>query len=87
MKKKHDPPSVRDRLPAMFVGDEPPPPGDALGVQSDLTTVLAFGLPGLALYLWNTLNNSDVAVRDRTSRKLMARLRRWLRGVLGIRVT
>lgn len=60
--------------------------GDALGVQSGLTTVLAIGLPGLALYLWNALHDSDVAVRDRTSRKLMARLRRWLRTVLGVDV-
>jgi hypothetical protein len=60
--------------------------GDALGVQSDLTMVLAIGLPSLALYLWNLLDNSEVALRDRTSRKLMARLRRWLRIVLGIDV-
>lgn len=57
--------------------------GDLLGVQSGLTTVLALALPGLALYLWNTLEDPEAAAEDRTSRNPMARLRRWLRTVLG----
>lgn len=41
----------------------------------------------LGLYLWNTLDDQDVAHRDGTSKRLMARLRRWLRRVLDIPVT
>lgn len=40
----------------------------------------------LGLYLWHTLDDDDIAHSDRTSQRLMARLRRWLRRVLGIRV-
>lgn len=43
-------------------------------------------LAGCVLYLWYTLTDDDLAYQERTSRKLMARLRRWLRKVLGIRV-
>jgi hypothetical protein len=46
-----------------------------------------FGLVGLGVHLWWTLDDFDVAVADRDSRRLMARLRRWLRRVLGIRVS
>jgi hypothetical protein len=38
------------------------------------------------LSLWYTLDDYDVAVSDRDSKRLMARLRRWLRKVLEIRV-
>jgi hypothetical protein len=47
----------------------------------------ALGVAALGLYLWWTLDDSDVALADRGSRRLVARLRRWLRRVLGIRVT
>jgi hypothetical protein len=57
--------------------------GDVLGI-SDLTVLPSIALPSLALYLWNTVHDSDVALRDRTSRTLMARLRRWLRKVLDV---
>jgi hypothetical protein len=40
-----------------------------------------------SLGLWSTLDDYDVAVADRDSRRLIARLRRWLRRVLGIRPT
>lgn len=38
-------------------------------------------------WLWTALEDSDVAMADRDSRKRIARLRRWLRRVLGIRMT
>jgi hypothetical protein len=41
--------------------------------------VIVFGLR-----LWNTLDDYDVAVADRDSKRLIARLRRWLRRVLDI---
>lgn len=44
----------------------------------------AVALVGFALYLWSALDDPDVAWRDGTSRKRMARLRRWLRKVLGM---
>lgn len=44
--------------------------------------VIAFGV-----YLWWTLDDDDIAVTDRGSRRLIARLRRWLRRVMGIRVS
>lgn len=46
----------------------------------------AFAGIALAVWLWLTLTDDDVAYRDRTSRKLIARLRRWLRKVLRVRV-
>jgi hypothetical protein len=49
--------------------------------------IVALGVTALGLYLWWTLDDSDVALADRGSRRLVARLRRWLRRVLGIRVT
>ena len=48
---------------------------------------VALGVIVTGLYLWNTLDDDDVAAADRDSRRLVARLRRWLRRVLGIRVT
>ncbi|HEU4881411.1 MAG TPA: hypothetical protein VFT45_04170 [Longimicrobium sp.] len=41
----------------------------------------------LGARLWWTLDDFDVAVADRDSRRLIAQLRRWLRRVLGIRVS
>jgi hypothetical protein len=35
LKKKHDPPPVRDHLPAMFVGDEDPAPAPLASVQAN----------------------------------------------------
>lgn len=43
VKKKHDPPPVQDRPPAMFVGDEEPPP------QSISAQALVAGAPAAAL--------------------------------------
>lgn len=48
---------------------------------------VALGVVVAGLYLWNTLDDDDVARSDRTSERLMARLRRWLRRVLDIDVT
>jgi predicted metal-binding membrane protein len=48
---------------------------------------VALGLIVAGLYLWNTLDDPDVAQSDRTSQRLVARLRRWLRRVLDIRPT
>lgn len=45
---------------------------------------VALGLIVAGLYLWNSLDDDDVARSDRTSERLMARLRRWLRRVLDI---
>jgi hypothetical protein len=44
------------------------------------------GVIGIAAFTWNQLTDSDLAHTDRASRKLMARVRRWLRRVLGIRI-
>lgn len=60
--------------------------GDALGISSEVTMLPVIGFSSLAVHLWNTLYDSDVALRDRASPKLMARLRRWLRKVLAIDV-
>jgi hypothetical protein len=50
----------------------------------EMTGVAVLVAMGLAVYLWWTLDDSDVAGADRDSRRLIARLRRWLRRVLGI---
>lgn len=52
-----------------------------------MTGLAVLSLIALGVHLWWTLDDSDVAVADRDSRRLTARLRRWLRGVLGIRVS
>ncbi|HEX2081676.1 MAG TPA: hypothetical protein VHG08_28490 [Longimicrobium sp.] len=41
----------------------------------------------LGVHMWWTLDDSDVAVADRDARSLIARLRRWLRRVLRVRVS
>lgn len=38
-------------------------------------------------HFWTALDDPDVAPADRDSRRLMARLRRWLREALGVRAT
>jgi hypothetical protein len=51
-----------------------------------LASIAILSVAALGLGLWYSLDDPDVAHGDRTSRKLMARLRRWLRKVLGIDV-
>ncbi|HEX6373845.1 MAG TPA: hypothetical protein VF006_33260 [Longimicrobium sp.] len=58
-----------------------------LSFAQEMTGLAALGMIALAVHLWWTLEDFDVAATDRDSRRLIARLRRWLRRVLGIRVT
>jgi hypothetical protein len=68
------------------------PAGMALQTAVELSntqrvaTWMGLGVIGIAAFTWNRLTDSDLAYTDRASRKLMARVRRWLRRVLGIRV-
>ncbi|MBW3571130.1 MAG: hypothetical protein KY467_08490 [Gemmatimonadetes bacterium] len=48
--------------------------------------LVALGVVAWGLRTWKLLNDDDVAYRDRASRRPIARLRSWLRRVLGIRV-
>lgn len=52
----------------------------------EITAFAALGVIAFGVHLWWTLDDFDVAVEDRDSRHLIARLRRWLRRVLNIRV-
>lgn len=52
-----------------------------------VTGAALLGVVTFGLSLWWSLDDPDVAALDRDSRRLVARLRRWLRRVLGIRVS
>jgi hypothetical protein len=53
----------------------------------EMTGAAALGMIAFGVHLWWTLDDSDAAAADRDSRRLVARLRRWLRRVLRIRTT
>lgn len=61
---------------------------DELGLSEPMENVVLVSAPviTIALYLWNTLHDEDVARADRASETPIARLRRWLRRMLRIRV-
>jgi hypothetical protein len=53
----------------------------------EMAGIAVLSVIGLGVHLWWTLDDFDVAVADRDSRRLVARLRRWLRRVLDVRVS
>lgn len=57
-----------------------------ISVAQQVVGWAAMGVIGFGLYLWSTLDDYDVAHRDRTSKRMIARLRRWVRRMLNIPV-
>jgi hypothetical protein len=59
---------------------------DELGLSEPMEDVVLISAPviTIALYLWNTLHDEDVARADLASETPVAPLRRWLRRVLRI---
>jgi hypothetical protein len=54
-------------------------------LAQEITVITAVGAIALGVNFWWTLDDDVVAAADRDSRSPVARLRRWLRRVLGIR--
>ena len=60
---------------------------DELGLSEPMENVVLISAPviTIALYLWNTLRDEDVARADLASKTPVATARRWLRRLLRIR--
>lgn len=56
-----------------------------LSYLQEMAGLAALGVIAFGVHLWWTLDDAEVAVADYDSPRLVARLRRWMRRVLGIR--